>query len=165
MPSSISSKGRPSYNTWKTETTWQLASLLQFCQARRNANKIVFLLPDYKLRSVCMGKNHGSNPWWRGWAECSHLGQGPAIHLPGSRLSTAKERREARLFPRPRILESCQLALDSCSPSLPSPSEGRKLNMSLTSRVTLFQFSKCSLRTDCLQVSVLGTGDPVGRNT
>lgn len=41
-----------------------------------------------------------------------------SIHLFNSELSTAKERREARLFLKCRILVSCQLALYSLQPSL-----------------------------------------------
>ena len=162
MPSSISWKGRPSYDTWKIETVLQLTFLLQFCQKRRNANKIVFLLTEENWELCACGKKPGQYYMVKGlvWMLLSGAGTSNPFAWLQVKYSKREVGRKPDFFRSPGYLSYA----NELFTVVPSPFLHLRINMSLTSGFTLLQLSKYPLRSDYMQVSVLGTEDPIGRN-
>lgn len=122
MPPSVSWKGRISSITGKAVTVCQLLALRQFCWTKENAKppQKWFLLLVYKLRAVSIGRKPGRYFMVKGLYWVLSSGSWSSNAFAWLWVKQSKERREARLFPKCKILLSCQLALHNWYPSFVS---------------------------------------------
>lgn len=111
MPPSVSWKGRISSITGKAVTVCQLLALRQFCWTKENAKppQKWFLLLVYKLRAVSIGRKPGRYFMVKGLYWVLSSGSWSSNAFAWLWVKQSKERREARLFPKCKILLSCQL--------------------------------------------------------